>query len=351
MKDYLQFALARGISSLLYYSPLLDSQIRSAIRNGAQPWRIIHYRRIVNPEDQAYPLDPNGFVRPKTFEKQMLYLAKQCRLISLNDLIERIDNQKPILDKTVIVTFDGGYRDNYDNAFPILQNHKIPCTIFLPTAFIGTMNQFWTDKVIACMLLLEKSGVNFPKLPFLEQQPRDNGEDIAYSMTRILHLIDYLKKAPLEERSMCLQALGIGIDSIGGMPVDRTFLSWEEVREMANAGITFASNSHSHKKTLEYFENEFEADLLESLDTFKNEEVLPLNVYSYPDGELSKESRLVLYKHGIKHCVSLGYYPLPKEIKKSCIVLGRVSINESLSYAVDVFACRLWGASLFGQTY
>ena len=48
---------------------------------------------------------------------------------------------------TVAVTFDDGYRDNYENAFPVLQRYGIPATIFLTTGNIDSKEPLWFERL------------------------------------------------------------------------------------------------------------------------------------------------------------------------------------------------------------
>lgn len=76
-------------------------------------------------------------MRPEGFQKQMNYLFKKnYNVVALNKLIEYIKN-KNIPPKTVVLTFDDGYEDNYFNAFPVLKKYNFPATIFLATGFVG----------------------------------------------------------------------------------------------------------------------------------------------------------------------------------------------------------------------
>ena len=75
-------------------------------------------------------------VKKDLFEKQMEYLKNNnFKVIKLNDLLQ-IKNPKE-LKKTIIITFDDSYQDNYHNAFPVLRKLDFPATIFISTAFIG----------------------------------------------------------------------------------------------------------------------------------------------------------------------------------------------------------------------
>jgi len=77
-------------------------------------------------------------VWPEDFEGQMRYLKKKnYKIIRLKELIKKIKNSERIDKKTVVLTLDDGFKDNYTNAFPLLEKYNFPATIFLPTAYIG----------------------------------------------------------------------------------------------------------------------------------------------------------------------------------------------------------------------
>ncbi|MDP8260445.1 MAG: polysaccharide deacetylase family protein [Candidatus Gygaella obscura] len=84
------------------------------------------------------PSSTKLIVSPKAFEEQMRFLAKNSyNVISLSCLARIIQENKKIPPKTVVVTFDDGYRDNFLNAKPILEKYLIPATIFIAVDFIG----------------------------------------------------------------------------------------------------------------------------------------------------------------------------------------------------------------------
>ncbi len=346
----------RLISKAIFHLGFLESKRKDFSGKRSFPWRILRYQRIVDPSKQPYPLIPTTFVRPETFEKQMRYVATYYEPMRLDELLSDLEANKPISEKAVVVTFDGGWRDTYDYALPILNRLKIPGTAFLPTAFIGTMNMFWQDKIIASMLLLEEAGVTFPKLPFFEppelSQQRKPDLTFGYSMARIMHVVDYLSTASQEERGICLSILGSGVDAIGGIPMERAFLSWDEVRDMTTKGFLFGSNSHGHRLYTECSQEEIEADISNSYQSFKNEQVSVLPVFSYPDFGISKNSREVLNRHGINFALGIGEYARPNLSRHGeAHILGRLGIYESVSYGIDLFAMRLWGVEAFGYSY
>lgn len=77
-------------------------------------------------------------ISSEKFAWQMAYLKRNgFNVISLARLVNLIKNKKQILPKSVIITFDDGYEDNYLAAWPILKKYNFPATIFLTTGLIG----------------------------------------------------------------------------------------------------------------------------------------------------------------------------------------------------------------------
>lgn len=77
-------------------------------------------------------------VKPENFRKQMEWLYwNKYKVVSLKELADIIGNKKDSPKKTVVLTFDDGFEDNYFEAFPILKKYNFPATSFLATDFIG----------------------------------------------------------------------------------------------------------------------------------------------------------------------------------------------------------------------
>jgi peptidoglycan/xylan/chitin deacetylase (PgdA/CDA1 family) len=56
--------------------------------------------------------------------------------VSLYDLVAYLNQGAPLPEKPVVITFDDGYRDNYENALPLLLKHGMVATFFIVTDFI-----------------------------------------------------------------------------------------------------------------------------------------------------------------------------------------------------------------------
>ncbi len=81
-------------------------------------------------------------VTPAEFEKQMAYLKENnFNVVSVSHLVEALENKKQILPKTIVITIDDGYEDNFTNAFPVLKKYNFPASIFLVTDSVGGERQ------------------------------------------------------------------------------------------------------------------------------------------------------------------------------------------------------------------
>lgn len=75
---------------------------------------------------------------PLVFRQQMRYLAAEgYKTMELTQVIARLQNGRPFGEKTVVITFDDGFKDFYTHGFPVLKEHGFSATVFLPTAFIA----------------------------------------------------------------------------------------------------------------------------------------------------------------------------------------------------------------------
>jgi len=103
---------------------------------------ILMYHRI------AYEtFDPWGLcVTPDKFADQLSWLAKNRTPISLSDFA-RLHRRGDLPDDAVAVTFDDGYACAAKIAAPLLEQHDVPATIFIPAALIGRTRLFWWDEL------------------------------------------------------------------------------------------------------------------------------------------------------------------------------------------------------------
>ena len=105
---------------------------------------ILMYHRVVERMDTH---DPSGnTITAAAFESQLLWLMSQgYRCVPLAAIAASADDGEQggsLPDRTFAITFDDGYRDNHQVAWPILRRHVLPATVFLATDCIGGVNEF-----------------------------------------------------------------------------------------------------------------------------------------------------------------------------------------------------------------
>jgi len=77
-------------------------------------------------------------VKPEIFEKQIKYLKdNNYNVISLAELVKILELNNDLPKKTIVLTFDDGFEDNYLNVWPVLKKYNFPATIFLATGLVG----------------------------------------------------------------------------------------------------------------------------------------------------------------------------------------------------------------------
>lgn len=82
-------------------------------------------------------------VTPESFNLQMLYLVKNgYHTVRLTELTGFIKEDKTLPSKSIVITFDDGYLDNYKYAFPILKKYGFTATVFVVADYISETNDF-----------------------------------------------------------------------------------------------------------------------------------------------------------------------------------------------------------------
>ena len=85
-------------------------------------------------------------VSPENFEQQLRVLKKNFRVIPVNELVDRL-RKGSVSSRSVCLTFDDGYCDNYGAAMPLLEQYQCPATFYIASAFIGKKQLYWWDEL------------------------------------------------------------------------------------------------------------------------------------------------------------------------------------------------------------
>jgi peptidoglycan/xylan/chitin deacetylase (PgdA/CDA1 family) len=236
--------------------------------------QVLIYHRVNDECDNFFPGVPTAL-----FNSQMEYLATNCNVLPLNEAISRLRGDD-LPDRAVVITFDDGYRDNFDKAFPILKKLCLPASIFLATDVVGCEKVLWHDRIF--------SAFRETKVPWLT--------GIAGQRRRLsLRTIDE-KVAAQREVTKVLFALEdrdrlfwvdyvvreLEIDDFKEKP--RLMLSWDEIKTMQQHNISFGSHTLSHpilsRMSLERSRIEIEC----SKETIEKHLNVAVTTFAYPVG-------------------------------------------------------------------
>ncbi|MEH6590962.1 MAG: polysaccharide deacetylase family protein [Halioglobus sp.] len=97
-------------------------------------------------------------VTPEVFEQHLQYLADGYNVISLEQAVNTLKAGQLLPERAVVITFDDGYRNIYDNAHPLLLKYAMPYTVFVNPQMIGKYKYQLNWQQIAEM---EKGGARF----------------------------------------------------------------------------------------------------------------------------------------------------------------------------------------------
>ena len=123
----------------------LNSSVGRNQLHGAGVILMLH-RVLANDRAADLPHRNELCVGPKAFEHLLVWLQQAFRLRAADGnpaARHRCASERP----KVALTFDDGWRDNAVNAFPLLQKHQVPASIFLSTDFIGSRQRFWWESL------------------------------------------------------------------------------------------------------------------------------------------------------------------------------------------------------------
>ena len=138
--------LSRAVINLI--SILVHPISKLMVRNKV---RILSYHRVCDLPRTGDIMDSLN-VLPAVFDKQMSFLSQHgFNIITLEQLVDYKENNTAPPPKTVIITFDDGYRDNFLIVSPILDKYNFKGTFLLVTDYIDS------DRVFHWLKLGEKS--------------------------------------------------------------------------------------------------------------------------------------------------------------------------------------------------
>ncbi len=133
-------------ASLCYHTGIVAWKLRQI---PGFNFAILMYHRVIPGNEVRNGVQAGMYVQLETFERHIEFLKKYFSVVPVSEVSSEAKSRSfTSHDKPrCVLTFDDGWYDFYEYAFPILKTYQIPATVFLPTNFIGTENWFRTDRL------------------------------------------------------------------------------------------------------------------------------------------------------------------------------------------------------------
>lgn len=144
---------------------------------------ILMYHYISEPPPGSDAIRQDLSVTPAQFEAHLAYLRQAgYESITMKELAYALSGQTTLPPKPVIISFDDGYRDNYENAFPLLQRYGYTGIFFVFTQVIDTYNvSYLTWEMVVEM---HRAGMEFGSHSYRHSDL--SGKDVDFLVYEIL---------------------------------------------------------------------------------------------------------------------------------------------------------------------
>ncbi|MBU1695319.1 MAG: polysaccharide deacetylase family protein [Verrucomicrobia bacterium] len=191
--------------------------------------------------DRPNPLLGDGFPRltVKAFERDLDWLLKHYRPLSLRDVIRSIDNTGQLPARGFVVTFDDGHAECHDLAAPVLSRKGVPAAFFLCTATLDNREMIYEHKKNIILAAL-KDGPD-PQAARQALASLPGLGSAAGSVEEAIRAVDYPQRHLLDAAAQRLQ-----VDMAGYLKAQRPYLSEGQVRALMKAGFEIGSHGIDH---------------------------------------------------------------------------------------------------------
>lgn len=314
----------KGIISLSIYNLRLDALVRAY--RGASITILMYHK--VNPV-----MDPVGLsVSPELFEQQLLLLKQSYNIISIDDALAQLNDAR-LTGHNLVITFDDGYLDNYQYAFPILKKLEAPACIFLATDAIDKGYFYWeeitrTIRGLSLPITIDFTLFGGEKLSEVEDQ-----NELAGYVHRLV------KELPVERIGAFMDFLA----SESNIPsVKRYMLSWDMIQKMHASGlITFGSHTETHPLMSKIHVDRVDHELKLSKSKIIDATKAPVYHFAYPNGKKNDYDSRVIDRLEL-HKYRAAYTSMPGIITNRSVhdldnlyELPRIDVTPGMSQKVD----------------
>lgn len=293
---------------------VLSSRFGQHRKKVGQPrlW-IMMYHRILPKDDPRFrDEEPGMLVQPDTLAMHCEVLGNEFELVDLTSWCEKATNGGELPENACAITFDDGWLDNYQYAFPILNKLKIPATLYAVSDLIGTKDLFWPNRLARLVQHPGIEAAEFPWLNQVKQQGALNNEALASTIYNLKSFDDASILGWLDDAE---ERLSIAEEK------EPSLMSWAQLKEMAESPfITIGSHTCRHFRMRSELDSAvMTAEIQDSKRRLEQELSQTVKAFCYPNGDftsnavsLAKETyqSAVTTQVGINHLDNLNLHQL-----------------------------------------
>jgi peptidoglycan/xylan/chitin deacetylase (PgdA/CDA1 family) len=235
--------------------------------------RILCYHRVNEDRDPFFPA-----ISPRLFEQEMRFVAQRYKVVTLGELLSSLNGTLP--QAVLAITFDDGYKDNYENAFPVLRRYDLPATIFLTTGALDSREPLWFEQLAQA---LKKTRCEFidleigtPRRCWLRTpSERLDSNNLMFRLLRELQ--------DSERRQRLAQILN-QLDVADHSETRDRMLTWDQIRFMKTNGIDFGGHTVTHPFLSQTTPEQAAWEVSECKRRIEEELQEPVKYFAYPNG-------------------------------------------------------------------
>jgi peptidoglycan/xylan/chitin deacetylase (PgdA/CDA1 family) len=288
-------------------------------------------------------VEPGMFVFEDTFESHLEWLNREFAIIGLADWIKRARAGDDLPKRACAITFDDGWHDNYEFAFPLLKRFSTPATVFVVAGMAGTSRQFWPERLARLIRASDNSS------PYL-------GDRAGRWLTDLVsHAGANLGTASPEQISAVIQEakrwtdeeLHHYIDSIEESGYSPTcngadILNWRQLSEMLESGlVSIGSHTLDHKRLgTELDVDEIDRQVSGSHSVLEQNTGTAPELFCYPNGDVSKQAADRVRAKYLGACTTANGW---NESDCDPYAIRRITLHEGNSGTTRAFKARISG--------
>ena len=287
-----------SVEQLIYRKKGTIGEIKDSFSRLSDPGRkevnpkVVMYHSVEE-DSQVWCPRHDYSVTPAELETQLKHFQKKGNIVDLPEIVSWLRGEASLPENAVALTFDDGYKNNKENALPLLEKYNAPATIYISTGLISYGKPF---EYCLAELLKQKEKINLEKNDIEKEISNDEDRREAYQKIR-----RFGKPKNRDERQELLDMIG------NTENIESILMNEVEIRDIAeNQLLTIGSHSRDHVMLNKIGKDDVRKNILESKR--KLEEILDKKVdrFCYPYGSSNRSVRKFVGKAGYRSAVATG---------------------------------------------